>query len=388
MSIDVRPVCPKDGGECVIQMEQTVDMVLSIPRAQKEGQDPIPRPLPLDRLPCDGSKGYTDGCYPLDMLSDDLFTLSGVFGKQMQGTCLQSEGTGPETESVCFKMPFERELHPLGLSVAGRRGAFDSSTCFTLPDTPNIDFWILRNDTHRHAPLYQPFLHAERSMTGHGQERGGIATTFTNPSDTSTVDFVYLETLPWFMKPYLSTLHVSSSSPSQPNRSSIITEIHYRPGLDRARGTQLEIRMRISPSSTLLLTYDFDKAILRYTEYPPDANRGFDVAPAVVRILTVGGYRVGEENFLRTTSLLLPLPTPDFSMPYNVIILTSTIIALTFGNIFNVLVRQFVGAEEAVGGGVAVTLLARLQPVRAKLQAVVRSVKGAGAAVGAVKKTQ
>jgi len=45
---------------------------------------------------------------------------------------------------------------------------------------------------------------------------------------------------------------------------------------------------------------------------------------------------------MRTTSLLLSLPTPDFSMPYNVIILTSTIIALVFGSIFNLLTRRFV----------------------------------------------
>lgn len=33
-------------------------------------------------------------------------------------------------------------------------------------------------------------------------------------------------------------------------------------------------------------------------------------------------------------------------MPYNVIILTSTVIALAFGSILNKLVRQFVGADE------------------------------------------
>ncbi len=33
-------------------------------------------------------------------------------------------------------------------------------------------------------------------------------------------------------------------------------------------------------------------------------------------------------------------------MPYNVIILTSTVMALAFGHIFNLLVRRFVGADE------------------------------------------
>lgn len=42
-----------------------------------------------------------------------------------------------------------------------------------------------------------------------------------------------------------------------------------------------------------------------------------------------------------TDTLLVSLPTPDFSMPYNVITLTCTIIALFFGSIFNLLIRSF-----------------------------------------------
>lgn len=50
----------------------------------------------------------------------------------------------------------------------------------------------------------------------------------------------------------------------------------------------------------------------------------------------------GQELRLHTPSTLLELPTPDFSMPYNVIILTSTIIALFFGSVMNRLVRGWV----------------------------------------------
>ena len=34
------------------------------------------------------------------------------------------------------------------------------------------------------------------------------------------------------------------------------------------------------------------------------------------------------------------LPTPDFSMPYNVITITCTVMALFFGTVFNILTRQ------------------------------------------------
>jgi phosphatidylinositol glycan class T len=35
MSIDVRPVCPEDSGECLLEMTQTVDMVLDIQRSKR-----------------------------------------------------------------------------------------------------------------------------------------------------------------------------------------------------------------------------------------------------------------------------------------------------------------------------------------------------------------
>jgi len=190
--------------------------------------------------------------------------------------------------------------------------------------------------------LPQPPLTAARSINGHGQERGSIQAVITNPSLTDRVDFVYLESLPWFMKPYLHTLRARvSNSVENP-----IKETYYRPAVDRKRGTHIELLLTIPPASTLTLTYDFEKAILRYTEYPPDANRGFDVAPAIIRLLSPPSRNSRKGTYLRTTSLLLPLPTPDFSMPYNVIILTSTVMALGFGNIFNLLVRRFVGADE------------------------------------------
>jgi hypothetical protein len=89
--------------------------------------------------------------------------------------------------------------------------------------------------------------------------------------------------------------------------SEIIKETYYRPAIDRERGTQLELVLSLPAASTVTLTYDFEKAILRYTEYPPDANRGFNVAPAVIRVLDKAH---NTPIYIRSTSLLLQLPTP------------------------------------------------------------------------------
>jgi GPI-anchor transamidase subunit T len=75
------------------------------------------------------------------------------------------------------------------------------------------------------------------------------------------------------MKPYLHTLHASVNN----NTALPLHTIRYRPAIDRLRGTQLEVQVILPAMQTVSITLEFDKSILRYTEYPPDANRGFDV---------------------------------------------------------------------------------------------------------------
>jgi len=55
----------------------------------------------------------------------------------------------------------------------------------------------------------------------------------------------------------------------------------------------------------------------------------------------VGFTSISDRFHLHTIPLLVPMPTPDFSMPYNVITLTCTVIALFFGSLFNMSTRQF-----------------------------------------------
>ncbi|KAF7560157.1 hypothetical protein G7046_g3988 [Stylonectria norvegica] len=336
MAIDVRPVCTSDG-ECVLEMEETIDMVLDVNRSKRPRDNPIPRPPPDNELVCDTSKPYHSDttCFPADHLDGQDWTLSQIFGRPMKGKCPLTDS---EVPPVCVQVPGSRDI----FSSQGAReikSEDGSSRCYNLD--PEAEFTLIltpiNNDgdgdmTRFLSQPETPLLYAERSFTGHGQEHGGMQAILRNPSDTD-VEFVYMESLPWFMRVYLHTLsaRIPSTATSADNSTDIIKEIYYRPALDRARGTQLELLMRIPPHCTVFLTYDFEKSILRYTEYPPDANRGFDVAAAVITTLEPKAMN------LRTTSLLLYLPTPDFSMPYNVIIFTSTAIALAFGGLYNIL---------------------------------------------------
>ncbi|SPO04763.1 related to GPI-anchor transamidase complex subunit Gpi16 [Cephalotrichum gorgonifer] len=345
MAIDVRPVCPEEG-ECVLEIDQTIDMVLDIERSKRPKGNPIPRPKQTGDLKCDTSKPYHSDsvCFPLDHQLGQEWALNEIFGKPLKGTCPL---TSPDTPPVCMEIPNSRHVFTSGGAIE-TKNPDGKSRCFKL--APDADFGMmlppLSQGAGHDGPEQDyvkpatPLVYADRSLMGYGQEHGRVQTILTNPSPDEEVEFVYMESLPWFMRVYLHTLdaRIDGAPGSQPD---LIKDIYYLPAVDRTRGTQLELRMVLPPSSTVFLTYDFEKSILRYTEYPPDANRGFDVAGAVITTL-----RPRRLN-LRTTSLLLYLPTPDFSMPYNVIIFTSTATAMAFGGLYNILVRRFVGADEA-----------------------------------------
>ena len=355
MSIDIRQKCSPEEAECQIEIQQTIDVVLDIERSKRPRDNPIPRPIPEQDLICDETKHYHshDICYPNDINGEPKWGLKEVFGRPMAGCCPLTDDDGPDAKSICLVVPHERMVM-IGGSGFEVKSRFDriESRCYQLMPGEDFDMDLLQQTLEKQPELDQELLKAERTITGHGAAYGGIRTILTNPSLTESVSFVYFESLPWFMRPFMHTLKAGIIGSEV--TSDIVKDMYYRPSIDRTRGSQLELVMTIPPSSSVMLTYDFEKAILRYTEYPPDANRGFNVAPAVIRILNEtksdGSPR---DVYIRTTSLLLPLPTPDFSMPYNVIILTSTVMALAFGSVFNLLVRRFVGADEVPEGKLA-----------------------------------
>ncbi|ERF76534.1 hypothetical protein EPUS_09015 [Endocarpon pusillum Z07020] len=378
MSIDVHPVCPAGADECHIEISQTIDMVLDIERAKRPRDNPIPRPIPADQLNCDESKPYHahDTCYPKESTEEIGWSIEEVFGRKIPGACPLID---EEWKPLCLHVPHERKVYvPFGaFEVKNPPSQSTEYRCYHFRPEEVFNLEVIPQKLNTQPNLPHEPLRAERTIVGHGAANGGIRTILTNPSPIEPVQLVYFENLPWFMRPFIHTLKadITSSSPSSPPNTyttsnwQVIKEMYYVPAIDRQRGTQLELLLSIPASSTVTLTYDFEKAILRYTEYPPDANRGFNVAPAVIKVLNQTstittdrsisdpavasiGLREGNRDgnvYIRTTSLLLTLPTPDFSMPYNVIILTSTVMALAFGSIFNLLVRRFVGADEAPG---------------------------------------
>jgi len=203
--------------------------------------------------------------------------------------------------------------------------------------------------------VHIPTLTVNRYLIGTGQERGGIRTNIRNAGH-SPLTVVFLDVVPWYLRLYLHTLSITSAGDEI-----VPISTHYVPGVDRTRPYTLELVLILPPRSTVTVTIQFEHSILRWSEYPPDANHGFYVGSALLtaripdnRNLSVA---LGQEDStlsfalwgnpqpsgvvqLFTETLLVSLPTPDFSMPYNVICLACTVAALAFGPIHNITTKS------------------------------------------------
>ena len=116
--------------------------------------------------------------------------------------------------------------------------------------------------------------------------------------------------------------------------------------------TTLHLTLSIPAHSHLILRIPFSKLQLKYTDYRPDAERGMEIPSGTLTLLDLEGEEGGASNAsevprksgrarIYTTRLLMDLPTPDFSMPYNVIIMTSTVMAVFFGLMQGGLTRRW-----------------------------------------------
>ncbi len=169
-------------------------------------------------------------------------------------------------------------------------------------------------------------------VAGHGQEKGKLITRVHNNYYSSDIEIVHLELVPWYCRVYIHTLTISNSK-DQPVRIGEPTrfrapgpvalmflffrtrgcpdKMHFRPGLDRQRPHHLELRLKLPARSVTQIEWQFQKGthhpcgpyrqtdrcrsfmvsffaaegFLKWTEYPPDAHRGFDLGPAVISAL-------------------------------------------------------------------------------------------------------
>nr|KAF6423367.1 phosphatidylinositol glycan anchor biosynthesis class T [Rousettus aegyptiacus] len=243
---------------------------------------------------------------------------------------------------------------------------YDLFNTAVINNSRNLNIQLKWKRPLEHEALPVPFLHAQRYVSGYGLQSGELSTLLYNTHPYRAFPVLLLDTVPWYLRLYVHTLTITSKG--KENKPSYI---HYQPAQDRLQPHLLEMLIQLPANSVTKVSIQFERALLKWTEYTPDPNHGFYVSPSVLSALVPSVvaakpmdweeiplfnslFPVSDSSsyFVRlyTEPLLVNLPTPDFSMPYNVICLTCTVVAVCYGSFYNLLTRTFHIEEPKTGG--------------------------------------
>ncbi|XP_015516301.2 GPI transamidase component PIG-T [Neodiprion lecontei] len=326
IAVDVRPVCTNAAcTQTTIELRQTISLVYDT--MTTDSQDWSVRKL--------FGIGLRSAC--------PLATLSRVY----------VDVTDNETSETYRLVP-----EPPETLISLRGGQENRIAVYDIKSLSNAGMFNVAA-VHSKAKIYgveiPPVLFANRYVVGYGQERGGLVTKLHN-NYWKPLDVVLLENIPWYIPVYTHTIRITC-------QGKLLKPLikRYVPGRERERPYYLEMVLRLPPRSVTEFSIELDYLFLKWQEYPPDANHGFYMGPAIITSLlpTARNYtalpqdgstisssfnasRDGYLVQLRTEILLVSLPTPDFSMPYNVICLACTAVALAFGPLHNITTKRLV----------------------------------------------
>ncbi|WRT68675.1 uncharacterized protein IL334_005654 [Kwoniella shivajii] len=238
----------------------------------------------------------------------------------------------------------------------------------------NINWDEEKFDYPRHIP--PPPITITRTVIDKLASDGTFQITINNNEDIER-KAVYSELWPWWVKGWMSEVELTVQGEKRPE---LIESISYNPSLPPKISTStIHFNVIIPPKSKLILKIPFSKLTLRYTEHRPDAERGIELPSGILTLLdtipesrhdpeleserrdsSVAGPDVSRKGNdarktgrrrIYTNRLLLDVPTPDFSMPYNVIIMSSTVMAVFFGLMQGALTRKWGWVEVPIMKG-------------------------------------
>lgn len=328
----------QDGAE-LIEIRQTVNLVFDTKIVTTSNDWSLRK---LFGQGVNGASEMADSSMIYVDVSDSSFRLT----PQPSETILSQRG-GSTTHLA--KYDVKKDYHRQMFSIAAVYDAEDEAS----QQKPNVNIAL------------PPPIYAKRFRLGVGQERGKIVTKLTNTHWT-TLNVIIQENLPWFVPVYLHTLSINVNGM---NRKIEPNAVKYVPGRLREQPSQLEIAFKCPGRSTVDIKIDFDFVFLKWLEYPPDANHGHYIGSSIITVqlpvarnftaipidghLFADSFNASRSGYLvniRTESILITLPTPDFSMPYNVICLACTVVALAFGPIHNFSTKKLTYGKKSTKG--------------------------------------
>ena len=119
--------------------------------------------------------------------------------------------------------------------------------------------------------------------------------------------------MPHFLKPYFQSLELY--------RNGVLVKhgISFKPlsiSYNERSDCYFDLGLiEVGSNETVKITLQIEKLLLPFEEYPHDSSRGFDL-PQMVYYYKFDDDEIWKETYVN--SIVLMLPQPDFSMPFNV----------------------------------------------------------------------
>ncbi|KAI9334576.1 Gpi16 subunit, GPI transamidase component-domain-containing protein [Obelidium mucronatum] len=205
------------------------------------------------------------------------WSLKFLFDREISGLCpLDLDGTDIvlELPASSSGFTFTGDVSPLKV----REGLYKIS----LELGKKLGFGVVHsNSAPNRLSKPTPPVQIHRHLTGYGRERGGINIRINN-NQNKPQKVTLLEVIPWYLHLYLHTLKTTTAPIGDLEAAPFTLNItqRYQPSIPRLRPSIIEISTVLPSNSVTTFHYEFDRAFIKYTEHPPDANRGFDIGPA------------------------------------------------------------------------------------------------------------
>lgn len=178
------------------------------------------------------------------------------------------------------------------------------------------------------GPLGAASVRMFRALEGEGLTWRQLVVRLDNTMGATATNLTLHQVFPWHMRVYGHTVRVTGD----------VTAVQqlFAPAGHRYASAQLLVQLHLSAHGSATIVLDIEPRSLRLAEFPPDPHRGVDVAPA--KLQAAHGTSVYQ---LYSDPMVLYLPLPDFSMPYNVIAISSTLLAIVFGTVLKLATRMY-----------------------------------------------
>lgn len=313
------------------------------------------------------------------ILYRDLYhswSFKGLLGSTVKGACDAAHSSRVIVLTSSTELKISRWVH------SGRHDLHDkrvhmsalSWDLFEYPDKPIL--FSVNQSSSTNSPSSLPLLSVSKYVTGSGVGSGGVRVLLTSRCHFG-LKAVYLDLVPWYLQVLFSSLRVHQrNSPSDAWTLVDPVKLNLVPSLARQRMGTIELVLLVPPNSQVSVSYTFRRVLQRWDEYPPDANHGYflpatSVSYQVPKLEFINwlrntnaasrelalpnwantytqyfngsssdtSFRLGD-GFFRVYSavILISMPTPDFSMPFNTLCIMCSVIAMLFGSINKVTV--------------------------------------------------